>query len=274
MPAADLHLHSTASDGSDAPARVVERAAALGLGTIALTDHDTTAGLAEAAAAAATHDIAFLPGVEISAWYAASEVHVTGLGIDAYHPELQAALTTLTRDRDHRMQSILALLEENGIHLDESALRAKAGHGAIGRMHVALALMDAGVTKIAQEGFDRFLNPGRPAWVPKACIPVEDAVALIHGAGGLAFIAHPGLSKSLRKLTPQLLGLPFDGIEAWHPSHSPGRIAEYKALAYERGLLVAGGSDCHGTVKGKPTMGTVRVQGKYAQRIQEALARA
>jgi predicted metal-dependent phosphoesterase TrpH len=139
-------------------------------------------------------------------------------------------------------------------------------------MHIAQELLAMGVTKTIQEGFDRFLKHGTPAYVPKKTLCSEDAVAHIHAAGGLAFVAHPGLSKSTRKLLPKLLALPFDGIEAYHISHSPGRTEEFLAVAAERNLLVTGGSDCHGMAKGKAEMGKVRMPYHHFEKMQVALA--
>jgi predicted metal-dependent phosphoesterase TrpH len=117
------------------------------------------------------------------------------------------------------------------------------------------------------------MNAGGPAYVPKETMPLADAVDLIHGAGGLAFVAHPGLGKTTRKLLPELLTYPFDGIEAYHVSHSPGRVEEFTTLAQERGLLITGGSDCHGTIKGKALLGSVRTPVAVYEAMLNALSR-
>ncbi len=151
-------------------------------------------------------------------------------------------------------------------------MRDAAGGRPLSRMHLAYHLRLAGVTQTTQEGFDRFLKTGRPAYVPKLTCPVQEAVERIHAAGGLAFVAHPGLARGLRKLLPALLELPFDGIEAYHISHSPGRTREFVELAESRGLLVSGGSDCHGAIKGAPEMGKVRLPLRHVDAIRERLA--
>ncbi len=253
---ADLHTHSNCSDGADAPAEVAGRAAGLGMSLLALTDHDTLAGLAEARSAAAGAGVGFVNGVEISASFENREVHVTGLGISEDHPDLNACLGRLQSARVGRLAAMRGRLSRAGIPVEETP----ADSPMTGRMHLAVRLHAMGVTRTVQEGFDRFLKPGRPGWVPKTLCPADEAVALIQAAGGLAFVAHPGLGKGLFNMLPRLLELPFDGVEAWHVSHTPGMVGDLLALARERGLLVSGGSDCHGGVKGKrPEMGKVRV---------------
>jgi predicted metal-dependent phosphoesterase TrpH len=268
---ADLHLHSHYSDGADAPAVVVQRAQAAALSAIALTDHDTIAGLAEGRAAAAAAGIEWIDGVEISAVLQRQEVHVLGLGIDPQNEMLAAALERLGARREERGREILARLAEAGVKLDEAVLQEQVGGDAISRMHIARALKEKGVIKSAQEGFDRFLNPGRPGYVPKALLPLEEAIDAIHAAGGLAFVAHPALSRSARRILPTLLAYPFDGIEAYHTRHSAGRTEELVQLAKERHLLITGGSDCHGAMKGKPEMGKVKLPWNHYEEIRRRL---
>ncbi|MCC6144667.1 MAG: PHP domain-containing protein [Candidatus Hydrogenedentes bacterium] len=267
---ADLHLHSHYSDGADAPADVVARAKVLGIDAIALTDHDTTAGLAEGRAVAVNAGIEWVDGVEISAVLQRQEVHVLGLGIDPENEILANALTRLGQKRESRGHDILGRLAECGIHLDEVLLQEEVGGKAVSRMHIARALKRTGVTRSAQEGFDRFLNPGRPAYLPKALLPLEETLDAIHAAGGLAFVAHPALSKSSRRILPVLLAYPFDGIEAYHTRHSAGRTEELVALAQERKLLITGGSDCHGAMKGQPEMGKVKLPWKDYEILKSA----
>ena len=260
MAYADLHLHSIFSDGADAPAAVVARAAALGISAAALTDHDTTEGTAAFAAAAKDAGIETLSGVEVSACFEGREVHVLGLGAAPDAEGLCRVLTRLRAGRWERVEGIIRKLKELGITLNAQDVAAQSTVGAAGRMHIANALKARGTVSATQEAFDRYLNFGRPAYVRKTLVPAAEAVGVIHGAGGLALVAHPGLGKTLRKTLPRLLELPFDGIEAYHISHSPERTAALLALAKDRGLAVSGGSDCHGTIKGRhPEMGKVRV---------------
>lgn len=265
-------MHSNCSDGTDPPAAVVERAARLGVVALALTDHDCTAGLAEAKAAAREHGLDFLTGVELSAAFNGLEVHVVGLGIRPDAPELRQALDRLQQARAERGRIMLARLQELGVALDPGSLLARDPAHALGRLHIAKELKDLGYTRTVQQGFDRYIGRGRPAFVEVPRLTCDEAVALIHNAGGLAFIGHPGIG-SLRKELDALLRFPFDGIEAYHPKHSAGRIAEFDEFAVGRGLLVSGGSDCHGKAAAKPTLGTVRMPLRHYESIRDALAR-
>lgn len=269
----DLHLHTSYSDGSDTPTRVVQRAAECGLAAIAITDHDTVAGVEEARASAQGFPLEFVTGVEISSEEEGGEVHVTGLGVNPAAPGLIEALDTLTQARRERVETILSLLRKKGIDLGPSIADGGIDGGSIGRMHIAAALYARGFTRTVQEGFDRFLNPGRAAYVPKRNLNLDEAIARVHGAGGLAFLAHPGLGRHTRRRLQALLSYPFDGIEVYHAVHSAGETEGFLELARARNLLVAGGSDCHGTVKGnQPEMGKVRVPYEHFARLLEALA--
>lgn len=269
----DLHLHTNYSDGSDPPERVVARAAAIPLAAIAFTDHDTLAGIEAGQAAAAAVRIGFLPATEISAVYARREVHVLGLGIDPHNAALAERLAELQTARNARADRIMDRLHAAGIAIDPERVRARAAGGVVGRMHIARELREMGLTKSTQAGFDQYLNYGRLAYVQKALMPALEALSIIHEAAGLAFVAHPGLNEGVRKVLPHLLELPFDGLEAYHISHSPGYTSALLELAAERELLVTGGSDCHGTIKGEPEMGKVMTPFACYERILRTLPR-
>lgn len=268
----DLHLHTDQSDGSDPPRRVVGRAALLGITALAITDHDTVSGVKQAGRVAEAAGIEFLTGAEISAGLEGYEVHILGLGIALDYPPLLSGLEELQTARNVRAANIIVRLKEAGINIDAKCVLARARGGVVGRMHVACELLAMGVTQEVQEGFNRYLNHGRPAYVPKTLMPAAEAIDLIHGAGGMAFVAHPGLRKKTHMLLPRLLELPFDGIEAYHTGHSPGRTGQYLEVAKDRGLLVTGGSDCHGMIKGPPEMGKVKTPYACFARIKQALA--
>ncbi len=268
----DLHLHSNHSDGSDSPDRVVARASAMGISGMALTDHDTVSGVAEAEASAGKAGMDFLTGVEITAQFDGQEIHVIGLGVDTGCGKLLSPLKKNEMARNERAALVLEKLAQCGIVLPPDLLRRYARGAAVSRMHIARVLCDLGITTSTQEGFDRFLNSGRPAYVPKRLMPVETAIAAIHDAGGLAFVAHPGLSRNVRRLLPRLVELPFDGIEAYHISHSQSATGDFLKFAATRRLLVSGGSDCHGIIKGAPEMGKVRVPCERLGPILDALA--
>jgi len=270
---ADLHIHTDHSDGSDSPRRVVERAVIEGLDAIAITDHDTVSGLDQGRAAARTHGIELVPGTEISASFGRVEVHVLGLGIDPHHPQLVKALHEQQAARSRRIDKILQRLNALGIPLDLDDLKAQAAcAGSLGRMHVAQALHARGVTTTVQEAFDKYLRPRRKAYVAKKTMGCRRAIDLIHQAGGLAFLGHPGLGATLTRLLPRLLDMPFDGIEVYHPKHTPGHVTQFTHVALERDLLISGGSDCHGTVSTHaPNLGLIRLPYHHVERIKEAL---
>ncbi len=268
----DLHLHTNHSDGSDSPARVVERAADLGLAAIAITDHDTVSGVAEGAEAAARLGIEFLPGVEISSKQGESEVHILGLGVEPAPGPLMDALARQTEGRRTRADRMVARLNELGVPVERRNVKARTEDGVVGRMHVALEIMAVGYAVTVQDAFDKYIRAGRPAYVPKDVVPAAEAVELIHQAKGLAFVAHPGLG-NLHKRLDGLLEHPFDGIEVYHPRHTPGQVNKFEEIVRSHGLLATGGSDCHGSVKGEsPLMGGARVRYAVFERMKAALA--
>jgi len=269
---ADLHLHSNHSDGSDAPELVAKRAAELGIGAIALTDHDIATGNAAAESVCRSLKLEFLPGIEISADFEGREIHILGLGIDPESTALREALQMVQDARSTRAERIVARLHARGIPISIEEVTTLAANGLPGRMHIARVLFEKGIVKTPQQAFDRFLNAGKPGHVGKTTMPTEDAIGAIHAAGGLAFVAHPGLGHSVRRALPRLLRFPFDGIEVCHPSHSPGLSQEFRETAKAHGLLVTGGSDCHGMAKGRPEMGRTRLPWEDYLAIRERLA--
>ncbi|HEO70327.1 MAG TPA: PHP domain-containing protein [Candidatus Hydrogenedentes bacterium] len=270
----DLHLHSNQSDGADPPADVVARAAHLHLSAIALTDHDAVSGLCEARDVAHRCGLDFLDGVEISASFARHEVHVVGLGIRQESQVLADMLGRLQRARNDRAEQIARRLGEAGVPLDMTRVRAGAGGKSIGRLHIAREMHAVGVVKTVQKAFTQYIGKGRCAYVPKQCVPCFEAIEVIHAAGGLAFVAHPGIGKDTQRLLPQLLALPFDGIEVYHTKHSAGQVEVFLRMATERGLLISGGSDCHGASLQNPAqMGKVLLPRGHFERITEALER-
>jgi len=270
----DLHIHTHFSDGSDSPEGVARRAAAAGLVAVAVTDHDTVAGLDESEQAVRDAGLEFMPGVEISATYGETEVHIVGLGIDRHHEDLLLELGRLVKGRSDRVDQMVAKLALLGVPVTRADVETQAsGAAALGRMHVAHALMAQGVTRTLQEGFDKYLRAGRRAYVPRKIISCKRAIELIQTAGGLAFLAHPGVGVTVSRVLDRLLALPFDGLEVYHTRHTPGHITQFTQAALERDLLISGGSDCHGKST-DPTacdLGKVRVPYHHFDRIKAAL---
>lgn len=259
----DLHTHSTASDGALSPSGLLFLAKKTGLKALALTDHDTIAGIGEAKTAAALHSIAFIPGVEIEIEFDPGEFHMLGLGIDIGDAALLEALSMLAAARRERNEQIAGLFRSAGIAMDLEEIGAFAGTAHIGRPHLADSLMRGKVVRSRQEAFDRFLGKGKPFYLPKECLPFPAALELIKRAGGIAVVAHPySLFVSKSKLVgfmDEWKEAGVDGIEAYHPAAKLGQCRILEHMARERGFLVTAGSDYHNAEK--PECGLGRTAG-------------
>ena len=266
----DLHLHSTASDGLLAPAAVVAAARSVGLVAIALTDHDTIDGVAEARSAAAHDGIRLIAGIELSAEEDADEVHVLGLHLDDLE-RLSERLRELRDARVVRARAIVDRLRELGAIISFNAVMAYSAGGAVGRPHVARALIDAGLARDFRDAFDRYLGIGRPAYVPKRRLSAAEAIQLVHSAGGLAFWAHPGHCGSERRVRA-LADVGLDGLEVLHPSHSADEVPRLSALCDSIELLPTGGSDWHATPGTTRSLGNQAVPLSWLERHDAVLA--
>jgi predicted metal-dependent phosphoesterase TrpH len=263
----DLHSHTTHSDGSASPAEVVAQAYAQGARAIAITDHDTVAGLAEGRAVAAQYGMEFVNGIEISASYSPGTMHILGYCLDPERKRLQAKLAELRHARETRNPQIAARLQSLGLKLSYEEVAQVAGNKVVGRPHFARVLVDKGYAESIQDAFNRFLAKGAAAYVAKAQLSPADSIALIHDAGGVAVLAHPyqmklaSLEETERVIT-WLIEIGLDGIEAIYSRHSPEDREMYSEIARCHGLLVTGGSDYHGTYK--PDLSIVRGKGDLA----------
>ncbi len=260
----DLHAHSTASDGSRAPADVVREAKRIGLAAIALTDHDTVAGIAEATSMAEELGVRVVPGVELSAVEGDVETHILGLHLSDTR-ELEAKLIALREMRRTRAERMVKRLNELGVRIDFAAVLEQAAGGAIGRPHVARAMIAEGWAVDFRDAFDRYLGNGRPAYVGKDRLAVSEATALIHRAGGLAVLAHPSHSGTRERIAA-FVEQGMDGIEVRHPSHSAEDTARLAALVEHFSLVPSGGSDWHGSADGPRTLGMMRVPAEWLGR--------
>jgi predicted metal-dependent phosphoesterase TrpH len=263
----DLHMHSTASDGSRSPAEVVRAAKRASLVAIALTDHDTVAGLPEARQVGDELGVRVINGVELSAVEGDSETHLLGLHLSDT-TVLERGLADLRDMRGRRAARIVELLQSQGVQVTLDDVLLQAGTGAIGRPHVARALVADGWAVDVRDAFDRYLGAGRPAYVAKDQLGMRDAIAMVHAAGGLAVLAHPG-SSATRERLEALRALGMDGVEAKHPSHSPQDTARIRTLAEQMGLLLSGGSDWHGAGDGPRTIGMMQVPMDWLTRQDE-----
>ncbi|MCS7089441.1 MAG: PHP domain-containing protein [Verrucomicrobiota bacterium] len=268
---ADLHLHTRFSDGTYEPAELAAKAHQLGFTCVAVTDHDTVEGCAPMARACEALGISFISGVELTAEFKGQEIHVLGYGFDPADPNLLNQIAQFQAIRQQRIRDMVARLNELNIPLAVERVFALANCRAPGRPHVARALVEAGVCRDVDEAFERFLKKHRPAWVPKRRITAEEAVALIHRAGGAAVLAHPGLY-SVDPWLSDLVRAGLDGLECFHTKHSHMTTEYYLSLASRLGLVVTGGSDCHGENKGQPLLGSVRVGPELVGRLRDRIA--
>jgi predicted metal-dependent phosphoesterase TrpH len=242
----DLHSHSRASDGQYAAEDVARRAAAAGVGVWGLCDHDTVAGLPEAARAAERLRLRLVPGIELSAFLEKKEVHLLGHFVDPVHPTLSRFEDFLAEQRRERMHRIVEKLAGLGVRITVEAIERHSGGKTIGRPHVARAIVDTGAVGSVKEAFDRFLGEGQPAYVGRYRLEVADAVSLVRGAGGTVTIAHPGVSRLERGEVARMRQAGVEGIEVIHPDHNPSVREKYLRLAEELDLVPTAGSDYHG----------------------------
>jgi 3',5'-nucleoside bisphosphate phosphatase len=265
----DLHMHSTASDGALAPTAVVEAARAAGLAAIALTDHDTVAGVPEAQTAGARLGVRIVPGVELSAHDGDRELHLLGLHLEDVE-EVERRLTRFREMRHRRAEQIVSRLNALGVPVTLDAVLAEAAGGAVGRPHVARALIAGKWARDHREAFDRYLGFGRPAYVGKERLTSADAIRIVHEAGGVCVFAHPGQDGS-RERVERLVANGLDGLEIRHPSHSAEDVARLGALVAHFRLVPSGGSDWHGQREGPRTIGMMQVPAEWLER-QDARA--
>jgi hypothetical protein len=244
---ADLHTHSAYSDGRLTPTELVERAVSRGLEVLALTDHDCTDGIAEALEAAQKHpQLLFIPGVELSTDVPHEEVHVLGYFLDWQNPRFQARLGRLRRSRLERGRKMLAKLKRLGIEISWQRVQELAGDGAVGRPHIALAMMEAGHISSLEEAFDRYIGRNGPAYVEREKITPTEAVQLLTDASALPVLAHPRDLQNLDSLLLELKEAGVIGMEVYYQDYDQQAIERLLAIARQHDLLPLGGSDFHG----------------------------
>ena len=256
----DLHSHSTASDGTSTPGELVQEAFNAGLSALALTDHDTLDGLAEAASAADSLGLRFIPGIELEIEHQPGEFHLLGLGLKEWeNSTLSLFLKEIRDNRNRRNAEMVALIRSEGIDISEHDLRKVAGGRIIARPHFAKVLVEKKAAKSIKHAFDAFLAAGQKFYIPKKVMNLEEGIRLIHDAGGKAVIAHPlSLYVSWGKL-PQRIAewkeMGLDGLEAYHSGANLNQAGRLAALADEFDLIVTGGSDYHGSLRKDRSLG-------------------
>lgn len=266
---ADLHLHSHFSDGTYSPEEIVSNGARFGLAALALTDHDTVEGCARMVTASEAAGMEFISGTELTAEHEGNELHLLGYFVDITNRKLLSEIAVFQSVRQDRIREMVAHLNKLNIALTADEVFALANCRSPGRPHVARALVKGGYCRSLDEAFDRFLKKNRPAWVPKKKMSALEGIEMIHRAGGLAVMAHPGLNRT-DEVIPDLVNEGLDGIECFHTKHSASTSGHYLQLADKFGLLVTGGSDCHGMSKGKPLIGTVRLPYEHVEKLKAA----
>ena len=265
----DLHIHTTASDGTSTPQEVVEIAAHYGLRAIAITDHDEVGGITPALLAGRLTGIEVIPGIEINTEYEQREVHILGYLIDYHDPKLLAQLKRLQDARLIRISKIVNALRQLGLPIELSRVRELAGNGSIGRPHIGMAMIEQGYVKSIQEAFHRFIGFGCPAYVPRYKIGPEEVVEMILGAKGVPILAHPGLVNR-DDLIPKLVKVGLQGLEVYYPEHEPWMVGKYLKLTDKYGLIATGGSDYHGNgANYRADIGTVTVSYRVVDQLKE-----
>lgn len=266
----DLHTHSTASDGTHPPELVIEAAERCGLTALALTDHDTVAGIPAAREAGKRLGIRVIAGVELSAFHDDHEVHVLALHL-SHIETLERRLGELRALRLTRAEKIVDKLNTLGIPITLDEVLKQSNGGAVGRPHIARAMIARGVVHDFRDAFMRYLGGSGSAFVPKEILTIEDAIAMAHEAGALAIWAHPAEGCRRERLEP-LVAAGLDGIEIRHPSHSGEDMKRLQALTDFFGLVPSGGSDWHGATEGPRRLGMMNIPSEWLERQDERVA--
>ncbi|TDX53301.1 PHP domain-containing protein [Orenia marismortui] len=254
----DLHLHTTASDGSFTPKQLLTKAKELGFSAIAITDHDTIDGIAEGIELAEKLDIELVPGIEMNTDYENTEIHVLGYYIDYKDQKFIDKLASLKEARYNRIKRIVGKLNDLGLVIDFEEVKKNADGGALGRPHVAQIMLDKGYVEEWSEAFDKYIAKGAPAYVERKKLTPQEAIQLIKEFGGIPVVAHPVLIER-DELLEQLIEWGVEGIEVYHTEQDEEDSKRYLEFAQKNGLLITGGSDCHGPRrKGEVLIGKIK----------------
>ena len=269
-PKADLHVHTTASDGTLTPEEVVREAKRVGLGAVGIADHDTIAGLAPGIAEGARVGIIVVPAVEINTDFGKDEAHILGYYVDYESGILNAHLEKLRTERLDRARKIVEKLNQVGVNVSMDRVVEIAGGGAIGRPHIARAIIEVGGARTMEGAFGRYLIRGKPSYVPRHKLTPFQAVEMIRESGGVTVLAHPGTHRH-DELIPKLVEAGLQGIEVYHTDHSSYHVRRYLEIAQRYDLIPTGGSDSHGPNNVKTVLiGSVTVDLSIVSRLREA----
>ncbi|MDI6735472.1 MAG: PHP domain-containing protein [bacterium] len=277
MSKADLHIHTHFSDSSLSPKRVVGYAQKAGLSTIGITDHDTIDGIDEAIKCAESYRIEVVPGVELSVEIEGGELHILGYFIDWKNPWFNEQLEIFRKTRQMRARLIVAKLKELNIDIDYAHVlqvaKLEERNGSISRVHIATVLHQTKAVKSVGEAFEKYLNYGREAYVPKFRLTPKQAIEMISKIGGIPVLAHPCLSKCNDNLIRELVQLGLKGLEVYHSQQDMKEEGFCRMMAQRYNLLMTGGSDCHGLFKKSILIGTVTVNDTVIKTMREMLGR-
>lgn len=269
---ADLHIHSTASDGSWTPAEVVRAAKERGFCCIALADHDTVNGVGEAMDEGSKLGVEVIPAVEFSTLYSGGEVHILGYCIDWNDRDLKAKLKAVSGARLNRARGMVAKLRDLGCDISWEEVKQFSGDGSVGRPHIARALLNKGYINTIGEAFTaEYIGNGGKAYVERYEMSPEQAIELTKRAGGVPVLAHPGFFKKTSRLEKEdvayLVDKGLQGIEVWHTKHSEEDILFYQGVAGDLGILLTGGSDCHGGNGDNVLLGQIKLPYAYVEKL-------
>lgn len=268
MKYADLHLHTVFSDGTSLPAELIEEARKEGVSCISIVDHDTVLGIDPALEYAHGKDIEVIPGIELTAEYNDQEIHILGYLVDYKDRSFVKKLEILKENRIARIYKITDKLKGIGLNLAADKVFALANHGTVGRMHVALAMVNEGLVSSAAEAFSRFIGDKSPAYVCGFRFSPAEAIGLIRKVGGAAVLAHPYSVKD--EVTTQLIEFGLDGLEVYYPEHSQSTINFYLNIAQKHNLLITGGSDYHGRAKPEVRIGAAKIPYFLVENLKQA----
>ena len=268
---ADLHLHTCYSDGTFTPAELVREAHTRGLSTIAVTDHDTVDSVPEAAATARALGVELIPGIELSTQTGQEDIHLLGYFVDLADQTFRAWLDALKVARLERLKRMVERLQSVGIAITVDDVLAIAGPGTVGRLHVARALVTRGAVSDTNQAFDKYLGTHKPAYIADCHPSPEEGIRRLRAARGLPVLAHPVYLKDEALITT-LAQCGLAGLEVYHAKHDAGQQMKYAQIAQREGLVMTGGSDCHGMAKGQPLIGTVKLPYTYVESLKRCHA--
>jgi predicted metal-dependent phosphoesterase TrpH len=267
MDIADLHIHTTASDGLLTPSEVVKWAYYKKLKAIGITDHDNIGGISEAEQASLEYNIEVVPGVELNSQFKDEEIHILGYYIDYGSVILTDKLAQIKNSRYDRMIKMIEKLNSLGFNISKEDLDIVSEGTTVGRPHIARALLEKGYVSSLKVAFDKYLGKNKPAYVERYRLSIGEAIELIKKIGGVPILAHPGLIENKRYLS-DILNMGIEGIEVYHTKHDHTTTKELLMMATERKLLITGGSDCHGMfVKDEPILGNVHIDYELVKKL-------